>query len=114
MMCCGVCDSLQTTIYTITNYVSYHPPPPSFLPSFLFLPLLPLLLPQVNKHMPTNTSDLVSNPDLVETAPAPLSYKNANSGYIDKVLVTANESEDRWIKVKRETERESVCVCVCE
>ena len=56
--------------------------------------------------MPTNTSDLVSNPDLVETAPAPLSYKNANSGYIDKVLVTANESEDRWIKVRRDRHKE--------
>ncbi len=56
----------------------------------------------VNKQTPANTNDQLSNPGNLPDScyrPAPLSYKGPKYSYVDKVLLTSNESDQFIIKV---------------
>jgi DNA-directed RNA polymerase III subunit RPC2 len=56
----------------------------------------------VNKQMPKNTNDMLSNPSTLpdsEYRAAPLGYKGPEHAYVDKVLLTSNENDHFLIKV---------------
>ncbi|KAL7267525.1 DNA-directed RNA polymerase III complex subunit Rpc2 [Rhizina undulata] len=64
----------------------------------------------INKQVPTNTSNaptiLNDGPPLDEYKDAPMTYKLADYAYIDKVMISAAESEQTLIKVlTRQTRR---------
>ena len=55
----------------------------------------------VNKQTPANTTEPVSNPDLPDDGyrMAPLKYKGAEGGFVDRVLFSSTAAETRLIKV---------------
>lgn len=56
----------------------------------------------VNKQMPKNTSDTLSNVNALpdsEYRPAALSYKGPQYAYVDKVLLSSNENDTLLVKV---------------
>jgi DNA-directed RNA polymerase III subunit RPC2 len=56
----------------------------------------------INKQSPVNTSDSMKNPDqLPDTAyrNAPMTYKGPSNGYVDKVMITSNETDLFMIKI---------------
>ncbi len=56
----------------------------------------------VNKQMPSNTNDPISNPNALtddQYRPQPLSYKGPKFAYVDKVLITSNENDHFIVKV---------------
>lgn len=62
----------------------------------------------VNREMPNNTTDPVGNADLPESGykPAPMSYRGAESAYVDRVMITATAADHTIVKVSlRQTRR---------
>ncbi|CAE7902219.1 POLR3B [Symbiodinium sp. KB8] len=55
----------------------------------------------VNKQMPANTTDHFDNPDLPPDGykPAPLSYKGAEKGFVDRVMLSSTTADTTLIKV---------------